>query len=210
MRCIHNVQRKEKAFRPCCFKQCTERRKGLVHWLTIWNEKQLRSTVKTTLKFGFRLVVNHLANAHWPLINRSSSSTAVSKFLDIPCVSMACKSEARIGLLVRSQERRAAVVPWIKPHANVPVVQHEYKADLDLRTDLRAGRSVRRSILRSPEDLARVGEGEKSRKEKKKGERSSRFQPKRFLDMPCVKRVYRDTKASVHWSAARNEERLWS
>ena len=31
-----------------------------------------------------------------------------------------------------------------------------------------------------------------------------------FPDMPCVKRVYRDSKASVHWSAARNEERFSS
>ena len=30
--------------------------------------------------------------------------------------------------------------------------------------------------------------------------------PRRFPDMPCMKRVYRD-KASVHWSAARNKER---
>ena len=28
-----------------------------------------------------------------------------------------------------------------------------------------------------------------------------------FPDMPCMKRVYRDKKASAHWSAARNEER---
>ena len=28
-----------------------------------------------------------------------------------------------------------------------------------------------------------------------------------FPDMPCMKKVYRDKKASVHWSAARNEER---
>ena len=28
-----------------------------------------------------------------------------------------------------------------------------------------------------------------------------------FPDMPCMKRVYRDKLASVHWSAARNEER---
>ena len=29
----------------------------------------------------------------------------------------------------------------------------------------------------------------------------------KFPDMPCMKRVYRGKKASVHWSAARNEER---
>ena len=28
-----------------------------------------------------------------------------------------------------------------------------------------------------------------------------------FPDMPCMKRTYRDKKASAHWSAARNEER---
>ena len=31
-----------------------------------------------------------------------------------------------------------------------------------------------------------------------------------FPDMPCMKKVYRDKKASVHWSAARNEERASS
>ena len=31
-----------------------------------------------------------------------------------------------------------------------------------------------------------------------------------FPDMPCMKRVYRDKKASVHWSGARNEERSHS
>ena len=31
-----------------------------------------------------------------------------------------------------------------------------------------------------------------------------------FPDMPCMKRVYRDKKASVHWSAARNKERFSS
>ena len=31
-----------------------------------------------------------------------------------------------------------------------------------------------------------------------------------FPDMPCMKRVYRDEKAPVHWSAARNEERVSS
>ena len=28
--------------------------------------------------------------------------------------------------------------------------------------------------------------------------------------MPCMNRVYRDKKASVHWSAARNKERFSS
>ena len=28
--------------------------------------------------------------------------------------------------------------------------------------------------------------------------------------MPCMKRVYRDKKASVHWSAARKKERFSS
>ena len=28
--------------------------------------------------------------------------------------------------------------------------------------------------------------------------------------MPCMKRVYRDKKASFHWSAARNKERFSS
>ena len=28
--------------------------------------------------------------------------------------------------------------------------------------------------------------------------------------MPCMKRVHRDKKASVHWSAARNKERFSS
>ena len=32
----------------------------------------------------------------------------------------------------------------------------------------------------------------------------------RFRDMPCMKRVYRDKKASVHWSAARKKERFSS
>ena len=31
-----------------------------------------------------------------------------------------------------------------------------------------------------------------------------------FPDMPCMKRVYKDKKASVHWSAARNKERFSS
>ena len=31
-----------------------------------------------------------------------------------------------------------------------------------------------------------------------------------FPDMPCMKRVYRDNKASVHWSTASNEERSQS
>ena len=31
-----------------------------------------------------------------------------------------------------------------------------------------------------------------------------------FPDMPCMKRVYRDKKASVHWSAARKKERFSS
>ena len=31
-----------------------------------------------------------------------------------------------------------------------------------------------------------------------------------FSDMPCMKIVYRDKKESVHWSAARNEERARS
>ena len=31
-----------------------------------------------------------------------------------------------------------------------------------------------------------------------------------FPDMPCMKRVYRDKKASFHWSAARNKERFSS
>ena len=29
-----------------------------------------------------------------------------------------------------------------------------------------------------------------------------------FPDMPCMKRVYIDKKASVHWSAARKKERF--
>ena len=33
---------------------------------------------------------------------------------------------------------------------------------------------------------------------------------KLFPDMPCMKRLYRDKSASVHWSAARNEERFSS
>ena len=32
----------------------------------------------------------------------------------------------------------------------------------------------------------------------------------KFPDMPCMKRVYRDKRASVHWSAARNKERFSS
>ena len=31
-----------------------------------------------------------------------------------------------------------------------------------------------------------------------------------FLDMPCMKRVYRDKQASAHWSATGNEERFSS
>ena len=31
-----------------------------------------------------------------------------------------------------------------------------------------------------------------------------------FPDMPCMKRICRDKKASVHWSAARKKERLSS
>ena len=31
-----------------------------------------------------------------------------------------------------------------------------------------------------------------------------------FPDMPCMKRVYRDKKASVHWSVARDKERFSS
>ena len=31
-----------------------------------------------------------------------------------------------------------------------------------------------------------------------------------FPDMPCMKKVYRDKKASVHWSAARKKERFSS
>ena len=34
--------------------------------------------------------------------------------------------------------------------------------------------------------------------------------PPVFPDMPCMKRVYRDKKASVYWSAARNKERFSS
>ena len=30
----------------------------------------------------------------------------------------------------------------------------------------------------------------------------------RFPDMPCMKRVYRDKKATFHWSAARKKERF--
>ena len=32
----------------------------------------------------------------------------------------------------------------------------------------------------------------------------------RFPDMPCMKKVYKDKNATVHWSAARNEERVSS
>ena len=28
--------------------------------------------------------------------------------------------------------------------------------------------------------------------------------------MPCMKNVYKDKRASAHWSAARNEARPWS
>ena len=28
--------------------------------------------------------------------------------------------------------------------------------------------------------------------------------------MPCMKRIYRDKKVAVHWSAARNKERFSS
>ena len=31
-----------------------------------------------------------------------------------------------------------------------------------------------------------------------------------FPDMPCMKKVYKDKKASVHWSAAKNKERFSS
>ena len=31
-----------------------------------------------------------------------------------------------------------------------------------------------------------------------------------FPDMPCMRRVYRDKLASVHWSAARKKERFSS
>ena len=31
-----------------------------------------------------------------------------------------------------------------------------------------------------------------------------------YPDMPCMKRVYRDKNATVHWSAIRNDERPWS
>ena len=31
-----------------------------------------------------------------------------------------------------------------------------------------------------------------------------------FQDMPCMKRVYRDKKASFHWSAARKKKRFSS
>ena len=31
-----------------------------------------------------------------------------------------------------------------------------------------------------------------------------------FPDMPCMKRVYKEKKASFHWSAARNKERFSS
>ena len=34
------------------------------------------------------------------------------------------------------------------------------------------------------------------------------FVVKKFPDMPCMKRVYRDEKAFFHWSAARNKERF--
>ena len=30
----------------------------------------------------------------------------------------------------------------------------------------------------------------------------------KFRDMPCRKKVYRDNKATAHWSAARNKERF--
>ena len=33
---------------------------------------------------------------------------------------------------------------------------------------------------------------------------------KKFPDMPCVKRVYRNKKTSFHWSAARKKERFSS
>ena len=29
----------------------------------------------------------------------------------------------------------------------------------------------------------------------------------KFLNMPCMKKVYKDKTAMVHWSVARNEER---
>ena len=31
--------------------------------------------------------------------------------------------------------------------------------------------------------------------------------PLEFPDMPCMKRVYKDKEASIHWSADSNEER---
>ena len=32
----------------------------------------------------------------------------------------------------------------------------------------------------------------------------------KFSDMPCIKKVHRDKKASVHWSAARRKKRFSS
>ena len=42
------------------------------------------------------------------------------------------------------------------------------------------------------------------------GRRSGDVSSMLFLDMPCMKRVYSDKKASVHWSAARKKERFSS
>ena len=110
-----------------------------------------------------------------------------------------------VGLPVGIQKRRVLFVPVINQLSTVgqPRVNRWFwfSADLHRNSFVRACTTLSEAYQACRGVGVLVCIQSASRNEK-------RISSCWFPDMPCISKVYRDKKASVHWSAARNTERF--
>ena len=154
-------------------------------------------------------------------------------FPDMPCMKKVYRDKkASVGPLVSSQEQRGLLIrPGDKPQINrlsttvQPFVVFLSSIGLNMISLVRAsGGMFRRRFLEAlggTKDARFLGELFCRRPDLPGPAPPPRRAPRSdppvvcpgfglctfFPDMPCMKKAYRDKKASVHWSAAGNEER---
>ena len=90
----------------------------------------------------------------------------------------------RVGLLVSIQERRTLLVPLVQRRLCLSIGLHWISL-------VRAATETSRTSFLVCRTEVRIAQSS-------------------FPDMPCMKRVYKDKNAKVHWSTTGNEERLGS
>ena len=161
------------------------------------------------------------ASARWPAAQVAErSSTMRCKLCMLRMLCMLCMGEVyrgtglRSGQLVRGRERIVAVVPminrsltsrkslfkWVSCSWALGYALHEKGLQRQIG-DSPLVCSKERRVLKVPRMHCRSTTGQPL---------CLLFLRFKFPDMPCMKRVYRDKKASVHWSAARTKERFSS